>query len=145
MFRYNLLSVHHLKRQSRSLCKRTESKSESIELNNFKSSANKRHSEYLKTQSHLESCGYVPVSCPCSCGLQVTKKELAQHLTTTCDRRLVSCPFCQEDVVFKDMEEHNELCGKRPVVCPHCKAEVKREQVSSVQSKNEIHFESSVQ
>ncbi|GFT45701.1 uncharacterized protein NPIL_183201 [Nephila pilipes] len=79
-------------------------------------------------ETHLESCGYVPVSCPCSCGLQVTKRELAQHLTSTCDRRLVSCPFCQEDVVFKDMDGHNDVCGKRPVTCPHCKAEVKREQ-----------------
>ncbi|GFQ84770.1 uncharacterized protein TNCT_187111 [Trichonephila clavata] len=80
-------------------------------------------------ETHLESCGYVPVSCPCSCGLQVTKRELAQHLTSTCDRRLVSCPFCQEDVVFKDMDGHNDVCGKRPVTCPHCKAEVKREQL----------------
>ncbi|XP_055942788.1 TNF receptor-associated factor 6-like [Argiope bruennichi] len=82
-------------------------------------------------ETHLESCGYVPVSCPCSCGLQVTKRDLAKHLTSTCDRRLVPCPFCQEDVVFKDMEDHEEVCGKRPVVCPHCKAEVKREQLPS--------------
>ncbi|KAG8198457.1 hypothetical protein JTE90_022192 [Oedothorax gibbosus] len=82
-------------------------------------------------EAHLESCGYVPVNCPCSCGLQVTKRELAQHLTLSCDRRLVSCDYCQEDVVFKDMDDHNGVCGKRPVTCPHCKAEVKREQLTN--------------
>ncbi|XP_054710134.1 TNF receptor-associated factor 6-like [Uloborus diversus] len=82
-------------------------------------------------ETHLESCGYVPVSCPCGCGLQVTKRELAQHLTSTCERRLVPCTFCQDEIVYKDTETHNEVCGKRPVICPHCKAEVKREQLPS--------------
>ncbi|XP_042905613.1 TNF receptor-associated factor 5 [Parasteatoda tepidariorum] len=80
-------------------------------------------------EHHLETCGYVPVSCPCSCGLQVTKRDLAQHLTSNCERRLVPCSYCQEDVVFKDMDQHNDICGKKPVICPHCKAEVRREQL----------------
>lgn len=80
-------------------------------------------------EAHLETCGYVPVACPCGCGLQVSKRELASHLTTTCERRLVTCNFCQDEIVFKDVQDHNGVCNKIPVTCPHCKEQVRREQL----------------
>lgn len=99
-------------------------------------------------EPHLESCGYVPVCCPCACGMQILKRELAQHLISSCEHRLIVCPHCQEELYYKDSGVHNKVCRMMLVPCPLCKTEIEREQLPNhgdscpMQPKHCIFFQS---
>ena len=51
---------------------------------------------YLK-QAHLEACPFKIVTCTNeNCHLTVKRKDLEQHVTNTCEWRIMECEYCEE-------------------------------------------------
>ncbi|KAJ6219402.1 hypothetical protein RDWZM_005214 [Blomia tropicalis] len=72
-------------------------------------------------ENHLKSCLYGLVHCPLKCGQGVTIKSLPNHMATECPRRVISCNYCEEDIVLESKNEHENVCPKKPVICNYCK------------------------
>ncbi|XP_067138422.1 TNF receptor-associated factor 6-like [Centruroides vittatus] len=89
-----------------------------------------RTSRLQDLEKHLTTCGFVQVLCPCDCGEKVCRRELAFHLTQTCNHRLISCQHCEEEISIKDEDEHLEHCPKKPIVCPYCNEQILYNQVN---------------
>ena len=48
-------------------------------------------------QDHLASCMLKDVSCTNeNCEVKVARKDLTEHVTTTCQWRIVKCVYCGE-------------------------------------------------
>src|SRR5699024_2037656 len=47
----------------------------------------------------------------------VTIKSLPSHMATECPRRVISCDYCDEDIVLESKVEHESVCPKKPVIC----------------------------
>ncbi|OQD76362.1 hypothetical protein PENDEC_c004G00590 [Penicillium decumbens] len=72
-------------------------------------------------QSHVDKyCGYRLVSCPDdSCEEKIRKKDLQTE--QRCLHRYFRCPRCEEDVMEKDYQEHDEeLCPSLQSTCVDC-------------------------
>ena len=51
---------------------------------------------YLK-QAHLEACTFKIVTCNNeNCHVTVKRKDLEQHVTNTCEWRIIECEYCEE-------------------------------------------------
>ena len=67
---------------------------------------------YLEvTTTHFTKCEDLPLPCPAGCDKQgLTRREMAQHLSTKCPNELVSCTLaiagCQQMVKRKDQQMH---------------------------------------
>ena len=53
------------------------------------------------------------------CGLKFTNNEIINH-KTICDYRLVPCRFCELNVIFIELEEHENTCGSTTQKCGKC-------------------------
>lgn len=89
-----------------------------------------RTSKLQDLEKHLTTCGFVQVLCPCDCGTKVCRRDLAFHLMQICNHRLISCEYCQEEVSFKDEEEHLAHCPKKPLFCSYCNEKIFYDQVN---------------
>ena len=48
-----------------------------------------------KQKDHLESCPLKPVSCTNqNCHVSIARKGLREHVTTTCEWRIIPCTYC---------------------------------------------------
>ncbi|XP_070582235.1 TNF receptor-associated factor 2-like [Ptychodera flava] len=54
------------------------------------------------------------------CDAEIHRYELADHLQAKCVMRLVSCQYCGDQVVFRDLDKHNEKCSRYPTTCQYC-------------------------
>ncbi|KAG0441903.1 hypothetical protein HPB47_015820, partial [Ixodes persulcatus] len=85
---------------------------------------------------------------PCAfCGELIESKEHASHVTASCPRRLVACPFCNNGIedcnlVLRDV--HLMECPRMPIDCPYkplgCNYKAPRQEIST-HTKNSTHIE----
>ena len=58
------------------------------------------------------------VFCPIGCGLRLMRRDVLEHVSYYCKRRLSDCPFgCGQSVQFDKLRLHLYFCPKRPVTC----------------------------
>uniref|UniRef100_A0A3P8UAU6 TRAF-type zinc finger domain-containing protein 1 n=1 Tax=Amphiprion percula TaxID=161767 RepID=A0A3P8UAU6_AMPPE len=60
----------------------------------------------------------------CKCGLKIEKNHIEAHQSSECSQRLVTCQYCELELVFSQSKEHEDYCGTRTEPCPHCKCNV---------------------
>ena len=59
---------------------------------------------YLK-QAHLEACPFKIVTCTIeNCHVTVKRKDLEQHVTNTCEWRIIECEYCEQQHPKKHMQ-----------------------------------------
>ena len=70
-------------------------------------------------------CQYAVVCCPHSCGTDVMRLSLSDHISTQCSLRPFQCQYCQTRSTYADIiQNHLPVCPMHPVVCPNiCGAE----------------------
>ena len=56
----------------------------------------------------------------CSCGVDVEKRLLSNHQSNSCIMRLVACTFCELQLKFNEMTDHESDCGNRTEECEKC-------------------------
>ncbi|RMX59687.1 hypothetical protein pdam_00012082, partial [Pocillopora damicornis] len=71
-------------------------------------------------EDHRSECPYVMVGCPNDCEKQVKRKDLQQHMATECLLRKISCDYCNEAVLWNELEQHFENCPQYPQQCNMC-------------------------
>ena len=71
-------------------------------------------------REHLETCGYVNVTCRLGCEKIMMRKILDNHETDECGFYQITCEFCKESCKRIHMEEHRTLnCTNFPIKCPN--------------------------
>ncbi|CAG5923367.1 unnamed protein product [Menidia menidia] len=60
----------------------------------------------------------------CKCGLRIDKNHIEVHQSSECSQRLVPCQYCELEVVFSQLKEHEDYCGTRTEPCPRCKCNI---------------------
>ena len=90
-----------------------------------------RGCEWLGTlkdcEDHLDTCGYVYVSCKLTCGVVLRRNELDKHAKETCSQRVVKCDHCKKDFTSCELNEHLNKCPKMKVPCDLCDTQKTRE------------------
>ena len=83
-------------------------------------------------ETHLQECGFVPVTCPDACGSQLQRRELPHH-KTVCPQRSVLCGSCGSTMPFRALSRHvTTVCPKALVPCPEkCGKKLPREELAS--------------
>ena len=82
--------------------------------------------ELRKLATHLEKdksdgeCKYVLLPCSLTCGKQILRCELKQHLTEECPLRTCKCEYCGYSSTYKDVTTtHYSDCPNYPITCPN--------------------------
>lgn len=58
------------------------------------------------------------IFCPIGCGLRLMRRDVIEHVSYYCQRRLSDCPFrCGQEVQFDKLRLHLYFCPKRPICC----------------------------
>ncbi|XP_069816865.1 TRAF-type zinc finger domain-containing protein 1 isoform X2 [Dendropsophus ebraccatus] len=60
----------------------------------------------------------------CKCNKTVEKCALEEHEKSSCPLRLVQCQFCELEVTFNTLENHEDYCGARTEPCEKCGSSV---------------------
>ena len=83
-------------------------------------------SEHLEGNKIYGECKFVLVSCPLSCGKQIFRCELEEHLSEDCPLRTCVCEYCGYSSTYKDITTiHYPECPNYPTVCPNSCSERK--------------------
>ncbi|XP_024865845.1 XIAP-associated factor 1 isoform X2 [Kryptolebias marmoratus] len=59
------------------------------------------------------------------CNTKMERRHLLDHKSEECAERLQKCPFCELEVVWKELHEHTVVCGSRTELCRDCGRYVK--------------------
>ena len=78
-------------------------------------------------EEHLDTCGYVYVSCKLTCGVVLRRNELEKHEKETCPQRVVKCEHCKKAYKYYRLNEHLNKCPKMKVPCDLCDTQITRE------------------
>ena len=88
--------------------------------------------ELGKVTKHLEKdksdgeCKFVLLPCSLTCGKQLLRCELKEHLTEECPLRTCVCEYCDYSSTYKDVTTmHYSDCPNYPIVCPNSCTEEK--------------------
>ncbi|XP_040271985.1 TRAF-type zinc finger domain-containing protein 1 [Bufo bufo] len=60
----------------------------------------------------------------CKCNMTMEKCALEEHEKSSCPLRLVKCQFCELEVTFNTLENHEDYCGARTEQCKNCGSSV---------------------
>ncbi|XP_075034591.1 TRAF-type zinc finger domain-containing protein 1 isoform X2 [Mixophyes fleayi] len=61
---------------------------------------------------------HAPVTCKCKMSME--KYMLEEHERSACPLRLVKCQFCELELAFNKLEDHEDYCGARTERCEKC-------------------------
>ena len=89
--------------------------------------------ELRSLEDHLNTCGYVRISCPNRCQKRsifaflanskkdmILRKDLQKHLKEECPRRQYNCPHCEKTGEYEDITGHHiQTCPKMIIECPN--------------------------
>ena len=82
-----------------------------------------KHLEDNKTD---EECKFVLLSCPRSCGKEVFRRKLEQHLSEECPLRTHAYEYCGYSSTYDDITtKHCSKCPDYPMACPNLCSEAK--------------------
>jgi len=72
-------------------------------------------------ETHLAPCPFRDVPCTNeNCPVILKSKDLSEHVSVTCQWRIILCEFCSEPHPKCQMEDHvREKCKLRPLTCPY--------------------------
>lgn len=91
-------------------------------------------------QHHVEKyCEYAEVDClPDDCKFKVLRKDADRP----CSHNMVTCPYCSETMMEKDLESHQQgQCRQRTSICPGCDSEVFQHELAAHKEEcSEAHF-----
>ena len=63
--------------------------------------------------------------CPAACGAQMNPRLFDQHKYEECPEAPEQCPYCAEQIIRKEMSEHQILCGEALAdFCPGCRVKM---------------------
>ncbi|NXM73636.1 TRAD1 protein, partial [Serilophus lunatus] len=74
-------------------------------------------------KNHIET-EHVQVTCKCR--MKIENSLLKEHEASACPLRPVLCQFCDIQLPFNKLEEHELFCGARTEPCPGCGRNVLR-------------------
>ncbi len=69
-------------------------------------------------KANKAGCLYTTLECPSGCYTELLRKDMDEHLKEACPNRYVTCEHCDEEMMWRDLEDHYDGCGKYPVLCP---------------------------
>eukprot|EP00118_Oscarella_pearsei_P004170 m.17335 g.17335 ORF g.17335 m.17335 type:complete len:860 (+) comp27451_c0_seq1:139-2718(+) len=72
-----------------------------------------------KAEEHHEEF-HVKVSCPLKCGKRMERRFVDEHNKKKCVERKEICQFCNLQMTFKELGEHENYCGSRTEQCEEC-------------------------
>ncbi|XP_065660050.1 TNF receptor-associated factor 5-like isoform X3 [Hydra vulgaris] len=94
---------------------------------------------------HLGSCEYQTLKClnnPCSTSLLL--KNLKEHMEKHCIYRLVTCQYCEQKIIFREKQIHEENCECLPLCCVNqCGMKIMRKE--GMRKEHETHASSLMQ
>ena len=68
---------------------------------------------------HKDECGFAKVVCSQGCGRLICRKDLAEHCSNECLKRMIKCKYCGKEDHFETInDEHMTVCDECPVNCP---------------------------
>mmetsp|Transcript_58818 Transcript_58818/g.138939 ORF Transcript_58818/g.138939 Transcript_58818/m.138939 type:complete len:464 (+) Transcript_58818:143-1534(+) len=71
-------------------------------------------------EAHRDACLWEVDTCGHEgCEMLVPRREATSHATTACLFRTTNCGFCQEELIFWKLEEHQRSCPAALVRCPN--------------------------
>ncbi|KAM6932879.1 XIAP-associated factor 1 [Xenentodon cancila] len=73
--------------------------------------------EHREEQHSLVKCS--------KCNKKIERRHLQDHESDECLERLQTCPFCELEVPWKNLDEHTVVCGSRTELCRDCGRYVK--------------------
>ncbi|XP_041070708.1 TNF receptor-associated factor 3 isoform X2 [Carcharodon carcharias] len=82
-----------------------------------------------KLEGHLLECPYQEVRCARrGCTEMVQRKDLADHLNSSCKYREQTCKYCRNEITIAELKKHEDFdCPSFPVPCPNkCNAYILR-------------------
>ena len=86
--------------------------------------------ELRQREQHNEECGYASKPCVNGCRQVVMRKDMENHKTNDCLRRIVACEHCGAAGKYGLLRRHYLQCGKYPVHCVYgCGVVVAREEM----------------
>ena len=101
--------------------------------------------QFSKLKTHVRECNYRPVVCTNEkCGQTFKQEDLADHMTNACEYRLVHCPDCEDDMIYKKFSKHacvlsmewsevknvlTEMCYSQKEIC-----DLQKEILTSIES-----------
>ncbi|XP_067895067.1 TNF receptor-associated factor 3 isoform X2 [Heterodontus francisci] len=89
-----------------------------------------------KLEGHLLDCPYQEVPCARrGCTEMVQRKDLADHLNSSCKYREQTCKYCKKEITIAELKKHEDFdCPSLPVPCPNkCNACILRGELNSHQ------------
>jgi hypothetical protein len=64
-------------------------------------------------QAHVAECNYRPIVCTNEkCGQTFNQEDLADHVISACEYRLVHCPDCEDEMICKKFTKHACVISK---------------------------------
>ncbi|XP_059814825.1 TNF receptor-associated factor 3 isoform X1 [Hypanus sabinus] len=81
----------------------------------------KRQLPLGKLEAHLHECPYQEVRCARrGCTEKVQRKDLADHLNSTCTYREQACKYCNKKITIAELKKHEDFdCPAFLVLCPN--------------------------
>lgn len=87
---------------------------------------------YSILSRHLEKCEKFLIGCTLKCGKALFRENMEAHKKDECDMRLVSCEFCNYQIIFKKLSIHHDVCPNYPLTCENeCRATILRKDMSN--------------
>ena len=70
--------------------------------------------------SHEDAeCSFAKVVCSQGCGTSILRKELTEHCSNECSKRMIKCKYCSKEDHFEKINgRHTTVCKEYPVNCP---------------------------
>ncbi|XP_019362763.1 PREDICTED: TRAF-type zinc finger domain-containing protein 1 isoform X1 [Gavialis gangeticus] len=68
-------------------------------------------------KNHVES-KHVKVTCKCN--MKIEKSDLEDHEASSCPLRPAVCQYCDIELTFNKLQDHEEYCGTRTETCSGC-------------------------
>ncbi|XP_069772569.1 TNF receptor-associated factor 3 isoform X3 [Narcine bancroftii] len=74
-----------------------------------------------ENKAHLLECPYQEVRCARrGCTEKVQRKDLADHLNSSCTYREQACKYCKNKITIAELKKHEDFdCPAFPVLCPN--------------------------
>lgn len=69
-----------------------------------------------KLQMHIQNCDFNLQNCD-KCDAKVQKWCMVSHLKEQCDKRIIQCDYCHENIVADSLEYHLGDCDFVPLLC----------------------------
>ncbi|KAL5006414.1 hypothetical protein ScPMuIL_015220 [Solemya velum] len=79
-------------------------------------------------KSHIATCPFALIPCPNQCMDILLRRDLNNHILTTCSKRRLECPHCHQKQLAGGLQTHIEDCPQVMVKCD-CEKEMLREQL----------------